>query len=263
MIKKQSSSLSSPNASHDLWSSTDSLTNSFNDFDEFDFSVLFDDEPVTDDGTDAASEPSDVTVKYASILSQKVDKKSTPIWKYNLSHPNEDRKAFILHAPVGIQEYVNSGNFRSLTALFEELCTPDCSLRTRVLVDVPNAKSLLVEMFMSLHRTFPDYATVMHSGSMSTKRRQLIYYASCSGSKLFCDSYDFLYNTLDSDAPGVISEILREKARLIESTGANYTVHNEAKVTWVLTPDCSRVRKIVISTNVVDVRPIKLGMYSS
>ena len=174
-------------------------------------------------------------------------------WETFIIDPRSDRKAFLLNFPLAMQDFVNTAKLLELERLFDELCSPDCTIRTRLMSESPGGKEKLVELFASIHRSVPDYTMIMTQCNLSLPRRVLTVDCKSTGTKLYNDSSEYFYNTINYGPVGVIDESLRYAALKIEQQGGNYAFKADVQFQFVLDSEKMHAIKIIVSTNVTDV----------
>jgi hypothetical protein len=180
-----------------------------------------------------------------------------PPWMRFITDATVSWRDFFLYLPFAIQFHVNSENYVELESLFNEAMTEDCTLRTRVLPETTNGKSLFLEMFQSLHRSIPDYTMLVQKSTLSMQKRLLMFHAITEGTRVRHDSSEYIYNTVTHGSKGVIDESLRRKAVEIERQGGCYSAKTEDVVKFYLNADRTRISKIVTSVNVIEVGPFE------
>jgi hypothetical protein len=173
-------------------------------------------------------------------------------WESFINNPAADRKDFLLHVPFAIQDYVNAGDLESLRSLMDRLCSPNCTLRTRVLSESRDGREKFIEIFASRLRSVPDYCFIVKSSLYSPRHRMLTFDGISTGTRAFEDSSAYIYDTVHFGGRQVIDENLRIAAMRIQRSGRMFNYSADIQIRFQLNEDLM-VTKIVKSTNVTRV----------
>lgn len=162
----------------------------------------------------------------------------------------------LFHVPKLLEEYINMGNEEDLIELLTEICTDDVILQTSAMNRCQEiGVQYITNMFASATRTMPDLIYILKTINYNQKLGIITAVAYLSGTKIYKDQYDYLYNCLQSESsPMSVTPELRHKARDILNRGERYQVSERVAYYFILTSDCSKIKQFSSVHSVMDVR---------
>ena len=112
----------------------------------------------------------------------------------------------------------------------------------------------MTNLFASATRTMPDMICILKTIKYNRQLGIITSIAYLSGTKIYNDRFDYLYNCLQSESSmNSVSLELRQKAFDIQERRQRYQVCERVAYHFILTPDCSKIKRFAILQKVIDV----------
>ena len=159
----------------------------------------------------------------------------------------------LFNVPKLMEEYM--GSEEDLIELLAEICTDDVVLQTSAMNRrQETGKQFITNLFTSATRTMPDMICILKTIKYNRQLGIITSVAYLSGTKIYKDRFDYLYNCLQSESsPVSVTPELRQKAVDIQARGERYQVNERVAYHFILTPDCSKIKRFAAVHHVIDV----------
>jgi hypothetical protein len=158
----------------------------------------------------------------------------------------ETRLAYLIRSPLIISKLINSGDLVGLKELIEDICLPECSLKTSATQVELVGREYVIKFFIALNQGIPDYVAMTTSTTLNF--RVVSALVRSFGTKVITTSEDSLYDHMKHGQPKEKAFVeAKEKYEHLVREGKPVAFSSKSFLHLILNKEMTHVEKFVVA----------------